>query len=335
MSLMVRAAALTDFAEVARDCGLDARALVVEAGLPLRCLEDPDLKVSARAACLLLERAAERAGQPVFALRMVERRRLSNFGPLALLVRDAPTLRAALEAMVRHLHLHNEALSLQIEEVDRLVVLREQLLVGGMGSFRQADELVVGVTFRVLRLFLGAHWEPRLVCFSHPAPADTAAHRRLFGSAVEFGHDFTGLVCSAANLDAENPGADPVMARYVRQLVAEGPPHAKRFDERVRELVVLLLPRGHCRVDVVAQHLGMDRRTVCRRLADQGTSFSALVDQVRADLLERYRDEGRRPLAEVSGLLGFAAPSALSRWHRRRYGISARERASPSQARAS
>ena len=170
---------------------------------------------------------------------------------------------------------------------------------------------------------------------SKVAPADTAAHRRLFGSAVEFGHDFTGLVCSAANLDAENPGADPVMARYVRQLVAEGPPHAKRFDERVRELVVLLLPRGHCRVDVVAQHLGMDRRTVCRRLADQGTSFSALVDQVRADLLERYRDEGRRPLAEVSGLLGFAAPSALSRWHRRRYGISARERESRSQALAS
>jgi len=59
MPTLVRAASLTHFAQVAAQCGLDARALVIEAGLPLRCLDEPDLKVSTRAVARLLELAAE------------------------------------------------------------------------------------------------------------------------------------------------------------------------------------------------------------------------------------------------------------------------------------
>ena len=90
---LVRAAALTHFAEVAQQFGLDAAPLLAEVGLPAHCLQDPDLKVSARAVAQVLERAAECAREPAFALRLVQQRRLSNIGPLALLVRDQPTLR--------------------------------------------------------------------------------------------------------------------------------------------------------------------------------------------------------------------------------------------------
>ena len=323
MTLLVRSASLTHFAQVAADCGLDARALVAEAGLPARCLDDPDLKVPSGAVGRLLEHAAERGREPAFALRMVESRRLSNLGPLALLVRDEPTLRQVLEALVRHIHLHNEALAVRIDQLSNLVVIRAELLGEGAASLRQAAELVLGVTFRVLAIFMGATWRPRLVCFAHRAPADRGVHRRVFGPVVEFGHEFNGIVCNAADLDAPNPAADPVMARYARRLLGADPGHRSRAADRVRQQIVLLLPHGHCRVETVAQHLGVDRRTVARQLQAEGTSFSQLLQGVRADLMARYR-EGRRPLAEVSVLLGFSAPSAFSRWHRHRFGVSAR-----------
>jgi len=215
---LVRAAALTHFAEVAQQCGLDALQLLADAGLPSRCLEDPDLKVSARAVCQVLERAAERAREPAFALRMAQQRRLSNIGPLALVVRDQPTLRDALESIVRYQHLHNEALGISIEPSGDLVLIREDLLLDLGAPLRQAHELVVGVTFKVLGLFLGAGWHPRLVCFAHAAPADMTLHRRLFGAEIAFGCEFSGLVCAAADLTAPNPGADPVLARYALQM---------------------------------------------------------------------------------------------------------------------
>lgn len=326
MSALVRSAALTHFAELAQARGLDPAALVREAGLPRRCLDDADLKVPAQAVGRLLELAAQRAGEPAFGLLLAQSRRLSNLGPLALLVRDEPTLRSALELLIRHIHLHNEALALRIEQVSNLVVIRAELASEGSAPLRQATELVLGVTCRVLQVLLGAHWHPRLVCFTHDAPASLAVHRQVLGKAVEFGHGFNGIVCNAADLDAPNPGADPVMARYAQRLLQQSLNSRARMSERVRQLVVLLLPRGLCRIEVVAQHLGVDRRTVHRQLAAQGTSFSELVQAVRADLAARYVDGTDQALTEVAALLGFAAPSAFSRWYVRSFGGSPRRR---------
>jgi AraC-like DNA-binding protein len=332
VTTLVRSASLTNFVEVATSCGLDPRALVVEAGLPARCLDDPDLKVPARAVGDLLERAAALGREPAFGLRMAESRRLSNLGPLALLVRDEPTLSGVLDELMRHIHLHNEALAVRLERVGNLVVIRIELAAEGGRSLRQATELVLGVTFRVLGIFLGASWRPRLVCFTHRALASLAVHRRVFGNAVEFGHDFNGIVCNASDLDAPNPGADPVMARYAKRLLERDVRRGASMSGRVRQLVVLLLPRGHCRVEVVAQHLGVDRRTVARYLAAEGTTFSDLVDALRRDLVARYLDERSRSLSEVSALLGFSAPSVFARWHRQQFGVAASSRSRVARA---
>ena len=323
MTALVRSAALTHFIELAAACGLDARALVAGVGLPSRCLSEPDLKVPAHLVGRLLEGAAAQGREPAFGLRLAESRRLSNLGPLALMVRDEPTLRRALETLMHHIHVHNEAVAVQVDEHGGLVVIRTELASDGSGSLRQATELVVGVSCRVLQVLLGANWQPRLVCFTHAAPRSLAAHRRVLGAAVEFGHEFNGIVCNAADLDAPNPGADPVLARYSQRLLAPTLTQGARFGDRVRQLIVLLLPRGLCRIEVVAQHLGVDRRTVHRKLLAEGSTFSALLEAERRALASRYVEGTDRPLTEVAALLGFSAPSAFSRWFRGSFGASA------------
>ncbi|MBE7942638.1 MULTISPECIES: AraC family transcriptional regulator [Ramlibacter] len=334
MAALLRSASLTHFAALCGAHGVDAYALLPQVGLPRRALDDPDLMVPAAAVGRVLDLAAQQCREPAFGVQLAGSRRLSNLGPLGLLVRDEPTLRQALEAIVANLHLHNEALSIHTEQVGNLVTIRAHLDAGDGRPQVQATELVVAVMFRVLGIFMGAGWRPRLVCFSHPAPGDTAAHRRLFGPAVEFGHEFDGMVCNAADLDAPNAAADPVMARYTARLLGPGVRRRACVADRVREFIVLLLPRGHCRVEVVAEHLGVDRRTVARQLVREGTSFSILLNGVREDLLERYLKEGTRPLADVASLLGFSEPSAFSRWHRLRFGTvaSARLERAPSLA---
>lgn len=324
MNALVRSASLTQFRALVAELGADADALVAEVGLPPLCLDDPDLLIPADKVSRVLELAAARTGEPAFGLRLAESRRLSNLGPLGLLLRDEPTLRHALEALVKHMHLHNQALSVRTEQVGNLVTIR--LHLQGEGVSRQATELVVGVTFRILSLFLGAAWRPRLVCFVHPAPENRSVHHRVLGRAVEFGHEFNGIVCNAAELEASNPGADPVMSRYSKRLLQQASGQPRSFAGQVREYVVLLLPRGHCRVEVVARHLGVDRRTVARRLAAEGLSFVEVVDGLRRDLLGRYLEEGSWSLGHVAALLGFADLAGFSRWHRTRFGCSATER---------
>ena len=324
MTILLRAATLTNFESVASACGLDARGLLAEVGLPARCLADPDLMVPAAAVGAVLELAATRSGELAFGLRMAAARRLSNLGPLGLLLRDQPTLRHALEALAARMHLHNEAMSISVMQDGPFVAIREEMVIEGLPSVRQSVELAMGTTFRVLGIFLGEGWRPRMVTFRHPAPPSTAWHRHVFGDVVVFGQAFNDIVCRAADLEAPNPGADPVMARYSQRLLERDPGAHPSMTERVRRLIVLLLPRGHCRVEAVAQHLGVDRRTVANHLAAEGTTFSTLVDSMREDLLARYLEDGSRALSEVALLLGFSELSAFSRWHRKRFGVAAR-----------
>jgi AraC-like DNA-binding protein len=75
----------------------------------------------------------------------------------------------------------------------------------------------------------------------------------------------------------------------------------------------------------VAERLGLERRTLHRRLAHEGQSYTTLVDKVRQDIARQQLSEGRRPLKQVAAALGFEAPSVLSRWFRARFGCSATE----------
>ena len=96
------------------------------------------------------------------------------------------------------------------------------------------------------------------------------------------------------------------MARYVQHYldsIAELP--TTTLSDKVRELIWVLLPSGRCSIEQVAQRLGVDRRTVHRRLASEGETFSAILDAVRSELVTRYIKDSDRPLSVVAEMLGF------------------------------
>lgn len=323
MTPQLRSASLTYFEQIASECQLDAQALLREVGLPVRCLREPDLMIPAHQVAKVLELAAHRAREPAFGLRMAASRRLSNLGPLGLLLRDQPTLRQALYRLADYLHLHNEAFSLKAVEAGDSICIRGDVLLASDAPRRQAVDAAMGISFRIVQFFLGETWRPRQVTFQHRAPDDVHWYRRVFGSSVQFGRQFNEIVCAAEDLDIANPGADPVMAAYSERLLGKDLSAQASTAERVRRLVVLLLPRGLCRADVVAQHLGMSRRTLDNHLSAERITFKALVDSMRRELLSNYVSEKTHALSEIAPLLGFSELSAFSRWHRVQFGVSA------------
>lgn len=329
MRYLIRSASLNGYVEVAASLGLDADAMFAAVGLSRRVLHDPDTLIPAAAVARLLERSAVAAGVDDFGLRMAQTRQLSNLGPLGLVAREAPTLRGMLEVIVRYLRLHSESLYLRIEATDGVVVLSQTLSTGHAVPVRQAIELAVGALHRIVGSILGDAWRPLRVCFAHGPPRDGRMHRRVFGTAarIEFDASFDGIVCRAADLERPIPAADPVLAGYARRYLDDlarstGPEGAAG---RVRHLVRTLLPSGRCTVDRVAAALGIDRRTVHRHLAREGTTFSRVVVDTRRAMAERYAASRDRPLSDVAALLGFANQSALSGWFRAQYGCSPSE----------
>ncbi len=315
MTYFVRSSALTNYVRVAREVGLDPYFQLTKAGIRRPALLDPDVMIAADAVRSLLDSSARDSKVEDFGLRMAETRQLTDLGPLGFAIQGEPTLRKALESIARYLRLQSETVVMDIEEIDELVVIRESLLSDGLDVQRQSIELVVAGVYRLLRRFLGDGWKARSICFSHPPPQGTTVHTRVFGMQVLFNQEFDGIVCRAADLEAPMVAYDPLMASEVRQhldaLLAES---QLAFPEVVRRLVLALMSSGTCSVETVAQHLRVDRRTVHRRLQRDGESFSAIHQNVRAELAARLAKSTARPLSEFAVLLGFGSASAFARW---------------------
>lgn len=323
MKPLARYAALNGYVELSQSLGLDPAGLVREAGLDPAGLALQDRWAPAAAIATLLERSAARSGCQDFGLRLAERRRFANLGPLSLVIRDEPDVRSAVRVLMRFEHTYNEALRMRLSEADGLATIRMAFDVGEPVETRQAVELGVGVLHRLLRGFLGVRWQPLAACFPHPAPRDDSTHRRLFGIAIRFEQDFAGIVCYTRDLDSPNRMADPLLRPYAQQLL-EGLDARRETTtlDRVRDVIELLLPTGRCSVAEIARSLGVDRRTVHRHLSGSGETFSSILDKTRVEIAGRLVESRRHSLTEVAQLLGFASLSSFSRWFRSRFGCS-------------
>lgn len=320
MAALVRAASLSNYAEVARQMGLDPHRMLREAALDAAVLTNPDLRVPAATVSALLEASAERSACPTFGLRMAESRRLSDLGAISLLITHQPSLADVLETMDRYRHLMNEALVMHVERAGELVIVREELVTGAEAPGRQARELAIGTLFRLFRALLGPRWRPDSVHFTHAAPADLSVHRRLFGLDVQFESELNGVVCASADLDRPNPAADPAMARYALQYLETLPQaRAGSIVLETRQAIQLLMPLGQASIERVAPTLGLNVRTLQRRLAVGGVAFADLLNEVRRELAERHLANPANSLTQVAALLGYAQLSSFTRWFQAEY----------------
>ena len=324
MDRLVRYAALTGYPELARSVGLDPARLMADEGLDITGLADQDTWIPAVAVARVLERSVARSGVEDFGVRLSGRRRLSALGPLSVVLREEPDLRSALNLLIRYEQAYNGILDLRLLEADGLATVPVWLEFGAPVPIRQSVDLTVANLIGGLRSLVRADWQPLSVLFAHGPPADLGLFRQVFGLGLRFDQPFTGLVLPASDLDLPTVTADPAMRLYARRLLETVQP-LRPATEQVRSMVELLLPAGRCSLAHVSRAPHLPPRTLHRHLAEEGESFSAIVQEVRARWAERYLATDTYSLTQIAQLLGFAAPSAFSVWFRGHFGTTASE----------
>ncbi len=73
-----------------------------------------------------------------------------------------------------------------------------------------------------------------------------------------------------------------------------------------------------------ASGLGISARTLQRRLRENGTSFSAVLEELRRELSGELLADKKLAVSDVALLLGYSEPSAFQRAFRRWRGVSPR-----------
>jgi AraC-like DNA-binding protein len=146
----------------------------------------------------------------------------------------------------------------------------------------------------------------------------------VLGLPVKFGAERNAIVLRAASLATPMRHADVGLAKSfaarAKRMLAE---RASTDDVvvRVRRVVTQQLETGAVSMSAVARQLAASVSTLRRRLAEQGTTFRRVTEDVRRDLAESELRRGSRSCSEVASKLGFADVAAFHRAFRRWTGL--------------
>jgi len=283
---------------------------------------DPDARISFELEQALWNEAATRAGDDDFGLHAAELLRPGAFDVLDYVVRTAPTVRAALERLARYNRLEHDAAVFTLIPKDGKTTRVEHALRAGAvvqcrhgAEFTLASHVVIGA--QISRMSI----KPVVVEFRHAAPKSVAEHRRLFGVTPRFGAAVNALEWDESALDRELPDADPALSRVVERhaeaLLAARPEPPQTYAARVRQLLARTLGDGNASLKTTAAKLKMSERSLQRRLADDGVTFDALLEELRHELSLRYLADPKIAISEVAYLLGYSGPSPFHRAFRR------------------
>jgi AraC-like DNA-binding protein len=321
--LLVRARALTGFAEIVSTLGGDAEGLLRDAGMTTQMLAQPEATISMPAVVALLENAASQLGAPDFGLLLAQGQDFSALGPIALVARRADTVGKALVAIARNLPYHVARTSLQMQAGpgEKLTWLRYELPSEVGRAQRQSVEMCCLMLIQTLRMLSGDAGTDWRVVFTHRPGVPLSRYREIFACEVACQQSGNGVVFPKAllehELDSGNPKIRVAVERFVAHLIRRNPLDLAR---QIEELIARQLADGGCSLADIAKQLAINERTLQRRLETQRIRFSAILDRVRRSQAREFLAQSALPLSEVAILLGYSEQRSLSRACRRWFG---------------
>lgn len=293
-----------------------------KAGIEKSVLRDPDALVPLEKHVKLMNLVAEGTGDDCFGLHTGVEIQPSDFGALGFAVANSPTVKAALENLARYLSTYTRGcfFELKMNGAEAYLDFAYTLPELGVVDCRQEAECTLAHVMNFVRVISGEHWSPSKVFFEHPRPSDASEHERIFGAPVEFSCGIHRLVFDAAFLDRPVVTAQARLFTVVEehlQHVINNQDHEHDLVNQVSNLIVRELSNGVPTLDWVGDKMGLTKRTLQRRLSENGVGFSDIVDSVRCKTAVQYVEKSRLSVTEIASLLAYSHVSAFCRSFRR------------------
>jgi AraC-like DNA-binding protein len=299
--------------------GLDTQRILAAAQLDADALQDPDARLPIEQVEILWRSAYEISGDPDLSLHAIEVLPFGAYRVVDLLASSAPTIGTALTKVADYFPLINTAVRLRYEighaEVSYAVEAPSRPSV----LTRAYAEYVLAAVVLRTRAAAREPFQLQRVEFSHPRPANTREHERIFACPVAFDADTTRLVIAREVWEApcgEGATLFSVLDAHA-QLLFERLPPGDDLVEHVGQAVKAELRGGSPELPSIARRLAMSPRTLQRRLKQHGIRFETLLDAARFRAAQAYLAERDIAASEVAYLLGFAGQSAFNRAFKR------------------
>jgi AraC-like DNA-binding protein len=284
-------------------------------------LVDPSVRVPEAVTEMAWRLAASLTRDEALGIHLAESLPRGTLDLIEYALRSSPSLGKGLDRLARYGRLLSDRVAARIHrEGESLLFLVHNTATTPLHPAR--SEFALAVALKLAQDSTGADITPVRVCFGHPAPADISEHRRFFRARVHFGTGSSSLKISAADAARPMRDADAALAGIIRRrlesaLHEQDRSSAGAMSTRVRRLLVEHLGQSALTLDTVAAALAVSRRTLTRRLAEEGASFRETFDGVRRDFALALLQDRTLTIGDIAFFLQYSEPAAFHRSFRR------------------
>ncbi len=257
-------------------------------------------------ALVVLETAVKLTGDPCLALRLNDNIQIDSYGSLGFALMSCSNLRTSTNLLFRYGKLLFPQQWQAHEQGDDLL-LRIDFAIGTPYQQQLIKELFLGALYRVSRLLHRGSLGGVELQLDYPAPAHRNCYRTVLPVPTTFDCEYTQLLIPARLLDepvnAANPAEHVVFHQQCEEML-RGLAHGGKTTAVVRRLLIQSVG-AFPDVAEVAENLHMSERTLRRHLDTEGTSFRAILDDIRNLLACEYLTDTYLPVADIAHLLGY------------------------------
>jgi AraC-like DNA-binding protein len=235
---------------------------------------------------------------------------LSDLGPLGVIVRNCGTVREALAALVAHQHLDSEGALAVLVESGATTELGYAIYHPHACGTDHIYDCALAAMLNYLRELCGDGFAPSEILVPHARRPDVRPYRALFRCNPRFNAEVCAIRFPSRWMDRSIVGSgtpDPDAAAMAAD------PQPTELLQQVFRAMCRLLFEGRASGDDVARALGMNRRTLNRRLKARGVTFQCVLDEMRFGVARHLLSTSEIGLDDVAAKLGYAGTSPFTR----------------------
>jgi len=293
--------------------GIRPSIVLERAGLAWRDLHDEKQMVDFSVFRRFVAHAIQSSGEPALGL-MAGSMLQPYHSPVGIAAVSSETLGKGLQFLSRYSRLIFGSLEFHLESGPRLSTLKVRPTRPLFETLVFVMQSVVGAYCRLLEAILGRPADELVVGLPYAAPPghDVPCLRYVRRAVFEQEHltlqlptELLDLPCGSADAKAflEASDACQKMELEMRQ---------GGFVQHVRHVLFDRM-RGNPDVAELAKYLGVSARTLVRRLADVGLTYSDIKDELRKTHAAWYLQHTDLPMETIASHLGYADPTSFGR----------------------
>jgi AraC-like DNA-binding protein len=295
--------------------------------LPIYALDDPETLIPRYQAFRFLEKAAREEGVENLGLLVGQQTSVRKLGTFGRLICQSLTLYDAFRTCIQIAPATNSGEVYWLVEQGERAWFCQQYLNTFNTEYHYAAHYSLMLMVDLIRMAAGQGWQPAVICLQNSQTTDLAKSELLAEPKIQAGVGFTGVAFPRSFLSLPLQSSlnswDGQCQQERENLYASAP--VQDFASSLAQVIATLLRGGYPDIHLASEIASMSARTLQRKLAQEGLTYSQIVEKTRLKMAIDYLQDPSLKLVNIAAELGYTDAAHFTRAFKRWTGISPRQ----------